>query len=49
MPMLNNEQDHNLSNANPLSRSFVELIDNNGTSQNLENAMRNLIYGLFSI
>ena len=36
------EQAHDLRNANPLSHSSAGLIDDNSTSQNLENAKRNL-------
>ena len=36
------DQAHFLRNANPLSHSSAGLIDNNSTSQNLENAKRNL-------
>ena len=36
------KQAHELRNANPLSHSSAGLIDNDSTSQNLENAKRNL-------
>ena len=36
------KQAHDLRNANPLSHSTAGLIDDNSTSQNLENAKRNL-------
>ena len=36
------KQAHELRNANPLSNSSAGLIDNDSTSQNLENAKRNL-------
>ena len=36
------KQAHDLRNANPLSHSSAGLIDDNSTSQNLENAKRNL-------